>query len=85
MRRPLARMLLGATLIAGTATTACAVRERYYDHDRDDWHRWDNREDREYHRYLSENHRDNREFRDLSDQEKQDYWKWRHQSEGAAR
>lgn len=84
MNKHIVPLLFGATLLAGAFTSGCAVRAegrvRYYDRDHEDWHRWDNREDQEYRRYIKENRREYREFRELNDEEKRDYWNWRHQN-----
>jgi hypothetical protein len=80
--RHLRSILLSATLLVQVATTACAVRGetrlRIYDRDRDDWHNWDNHEDRVFRLYLGERHEEYREFRSLNDREKSEYWRWRH-------
>jgi hypothetical protein len=51
---------------------------RVYDQDHADWHRWDHDEDHAYRNYLSENHKDYRDFSKMSGDEKSQYWNWRH-------
>jgi hypothetical protein len=72
-------LLLLATVLLGSGTIAgCASRVRIYDQDHADWHRWDHNEDLAYRRYLSENHKDYRDFSKLSGDEQSQYWNWRH-------
>jgi hypothetical protein len=71
--------LLAAFLIpVAWSVSGCEARVRYYDTDHRDWHRWDDHEDVAYRGYLSEKHMDYREFNSLNDNEKKDYWNWRH-------
>jgi hypothetical protein len=63
---------------AGMASFGCSTHVRYYDADHNDWHRWDDHEDRAYRRYWDDKHSNYREFTSLNDNEKKDYWKWRH-------
>lgn len=70
--------LLAATMIAPVIGAGCAARVRYYDADHGDYHRWDDREDRAYHRYWNERREEYREWTKLNDREQRDYWKWRH-------
>jgi len=78
--RLLSSLLLAAALVAPVASTGCAARVsgRIYDRDHDDWHRWDDREDRAYRRYLSERREEYREFSRRNNDEQRDYWNWRH-------
>ena len=39
---------------------------------------WDDREDRAYQRWTTENHRDNRDCCRLKRREQSEYWNWRH-------
>jgi hypothetical protein len=76
MQRTIGSLLLIASL-AGPAA-GCAARVRIYDEPRRDYHRWDDREDRAYRRYLAEVRREYREFRSLDRHEQEEYWEWRH-------
>ncbi len=51
---------------------------RYYDRYHHDYHTWNEGEDHSYRIYLGERHRDYREFRLISRQRQNDYWRWRH-------
>jgi hypothetical protein len=75
--RPM-RKLINAVLLAGVlcGSSACAV--RVYDGPHHDYHRWDGNEDRVYRVYLTENHREYRDFNRLDKKEQEDYWAWRH-------
>jgi hypothetical protein len=75
MRRTIGSLLLIGSL-AGSA--GCAPRLRVYDEPRQDYHRWDGREDRAYRRYLAEQRREYREFRTLDRGEQERYFEWRH-------
>jgi len=78
----LGSLLLGAALATSAASVACAVRGeariRYYDRDHEDWHYWDNHEEDRYRAYLNNRHQEYRDFRSLNDDEKKQYWNWRH-------
>lgn len=51
---------------------------RYYDSNGRDWHDWNDNEELAYRRFLSESHRDYREFGRLDDRDQAEYWRWRH-------
>jgi hypothetical protein len=76
--RYFASMLLAAALVVGTAGAGCAGRVRIYDTERRDYHPWDRREDRAYHRYWNERHEPYRDYGKLDRDRQNDYWKWRH-------
>ena len=75
-------LLLSAALLGSLAGAGCAVRGegyvRYHDGDHDDRHRWDGHEEDHYRQYLRDRHMEYRQFNNLSDREKQEYWNWRH-------
>ena len=61
-------------------TVGCAERHYYrvddpYYHDN---HRWDPDEDRFYHQWEVETHREHREFRQRVPDEQKEYFTWRH-------
>ena len=74
------RRWIGSLLLIGSivGTTACFARVRIYDEPRQDYHRWDSREDRAYREFLRDVRREYREFRRLSRSEQDEYWRWRH-------
>ena len=84
MKRFLSTFLLGMTLLTPVALQAdhddkVKVKvKRYYDRDAKDWHEWNEREDRAYHRYLEEKHLNNRDWVRMKKEEQRDYWRWRH-------
>jgi hypothetical protein len=55
----------------------CAARVRYYDADDRDYHRWNARKDRAYHRYWDERRERYRNWKELNEKEQCDDWKWR--------
>ena len=72
-----AAMLISPLLITGCAGTRVGF--RVYDPYRQDYHRWDGDENRFYAQWSVENHRDgHREFRKLPPNERDEYWRWRH-------
>jgi hypothetical protein len=79
MKRFLAALLLGASLMAPVSAVA-EVHHRYYDRERRDWHAWNENENRAYRHWLTEERRERRyrEYRRLKAQEQLAYWRWRH-------
>jgi hypothetical protein len=74
----LGALVLSAAMFAPLLASGCAVRARYYDDYRHDYHRWDDREDRAYRVWLGERHYEYREFNRLDNDQQRDYWRWRH-------
>ena len=82
--------LLSAALIASTAIAPIALRaddhntaRTYHDKKHNDDHEWNNHEDQAYRVWAKENHRKNREFSKLKDNDQQAYWGWRHEHSDA--
>jgi hypothetical protein len=68
-----------AALIAPVAMKAADRPDRrYYDRDGRDYHTWNNQEDRAYRVYLTEQHRNYREFRRVKTVDQRAYFRWRH-------
>ncbi len=76
----LSALLLAAAVSSSLAGPACEHHAyRVYDPYYTDYHQWDNDEVAYYNQWSLETHRDpHREFRHLSDDEKKEYWTWRH-------
>jgi hypothetical protein len=76
--------LLGAALLAPVTVTIPQLRaddrdhKTYHDKQRNDDHEWNDREDKAYRIWAKENHRKYRDFGKLKDEERQQYWAWRH-------
>jgi hypothetical protein len=70
----------GATLLAVVLSTGCAVHAGYrvYDPYHGDYHVWDDHEGTYYNQWVTENHRDHRDFRKLNKEDQKRYWDWRH-------
>jgi len=51
---------------------------RVYDRAHNDYHNWDDNEDRFYRQYLTEKHKTYRVFAELKEKEQRAYWNWRH-------
>jgi hypothetical protein len=54
------------------------AREHIYDPDGNDYHAWDESEDRAYRRYWQSRHRAYRDYSRLNAREQSHYWSWRH-------
>jgi hypothetical protein len=79
MRRYLGSMLLAAALVASLVVfSGCAARGRVYDDEHRDYHYWNNDEVVYYQRWEVETHRDHRDFNRRRDDERREYWNWRH-------
>jgi hypothetical protein len=74
------RQLINAALVTVMlgGLCACTAGVRVYDEPHRDYHHWNHDEDRVYRVYLSQNHRDYREFNRLDKKEQEEYWNWRH-------
>jgi len=76
--------LLSAALIVPVAVTPTMLRadehhdHKYSDKDHNDEHEWNKHEDRAYRMWVKENHRKYRNFEKLKEDERQQYWGWRH-------
>lgn len=51
---------------------------RYYDRDYRDYHTWNEREARAYHRYWVEQRRREIAWERASARQRREYWRWRH-------
>lgn len=79
----LSLIIAAAAMTTAVFGTGCVARVRIFDADHQDYHQWDDREDRAYRRFLTERHQ---EYRSLSQQnadDQRDYWRWRHTHEDA--
>ena len=84
MHRYLTVLFVSAALAGSVAAKAdddhhaASRAQRYYDKDARDYHEWNQNENQVYRRYVTENHKRDREFAKTTRREKQDYYKWRH-------
>jgi hypothetical protein len=81
--RLIASLILSAALLAPMSiiaipTPQTSVQVRIYDRDHKDYHNWDDRENRAWGIYLTNNHKRQHEFTKANKREQSDYWKWRH-------
>lgn len=82
--RYVSSLLLAAALAAPMAVLATpppnddGVQIRVYDAHHKDYHNWDDRENRAWGIYLTNNHRKDHEFAKSSKREQASYWNWRH-------
>ena len=76
----LSALVLSTTLIGPVIAQSRAPQEkRYYDKSGKDYHTWNDNEDHAYRTYLTEQHRDYRDFNKVNKGQQQEYFKWRHQ------
>jgi hypothetical protein len=59
-------------------TAGCAPRVRYYDPYYHDYHYWNHDEVVYYQQWEHETHRQHVDFKNRSQAEQSEYWKWRH-------
>ncbi len=79
----IASIFLTAALLAPVAITAApapqaSVQVRVYDRSHNDYHNWDDNENRAWGQFLVENHRKSHEFSRANRKEQSQYWNWRH-------
>ena len=77
MRCCAAALLLAAVFTSAVSMLA-APQAPIYDEHHKDYHKWNDREERAWRRFLAANHRKYHEFGKASGQEQQEYWDWRH-------
>jgi hypothetical protein len=72
-------LFLTAVLGSSIAGIGCAAHVRVYDPYYTDYHTWNHDEVVYYNQWAVETHRDpHRDFRKLNENEKKEYWTWRH-------
>ena len=82
--RYISSLLLFAALATPVAIMAApgpnddGVQVRVYDSGHKDYHNWDDRENKSWGVYLSDNHKKDHEFSKSSMREQSNYWNWRH-------
>jgi hypothetical protein len=80
----IASLFLTAALAAPVSIMAvpvpqeASVQVRIYDKDHKDYHNWDDRENRAWGQYLTENHKKPHEFKKAKKREQSQYWNYRH-------
>ena len=76
------RWLAFVVLFAAPLLIGCSVRTSYgyrsYDPVYRDYHVYDRGEDIYYNQWVVETRRPHRDFRRLRDEDRREYWKWRH-------
>ncbi len=81
LSRLFSSLLLAAALLSPVvAITGCAANAGYrvYDPYYNDYHVWDNNEVTYYGTWETQTHRDHKDFSKRSDDEKKEYFTWRH-------
>jgi hypothetical protein len=74
-------LLTAASMASAVLSQACTGSVRLYDANFNDYHQWDDREDRAYRSYLLQQHQDYRAIGQLDAGEQHEYWTWRHAHE----
>jgi hypothetical protein len=75
--RSLAPLVLAGAIASPVFMAGCAVHARVYDPYHRDYHVWVT-EEPYYGQWERDTHRDHRDFNKRSDDEKKEYWDWRH-------
>jgi len=86
MPRFLNSLLLGAALVAPIALTTSTLRaddRRYHDAAHNDDHVWNAHENKAYRIWVKENHRKYLNFETLKEEDRANYWAWRHEHNDA--
>jgi hypothetical protein len=69
---------LAAPVVVVASPEPQSVQVRVYDRNHKDYHNWDDRENAAWNAYLSENHRNQHDYRKANKKEQDNYWAWRH-------
>jgi hypothetical protein len=72
-------VLIAAPILAVGCAAHTSYGYRVYDPGYSDYHVYDRNEEVYYNRWTVETNRPHRDFRKLRDDEKREYWKWRHE------
>ncbi len=86
LSRILSATVLGAALIGFTPTVSTLRADdhrKWHDNERNDDHEWNAREDKAYRIWVKEQHRKYKSFDKLKEDERQEYWRWRHEHNDA--
>ena len=83
VHRYISSLFLAAALATPVAIMAAEPQDgrdqvRVYDRDHKDYHTWDDKENRAYGQFRSENHKSSPEFSKASRKQQSQYWNWRH-------
>jgi hypothetical protein len=80
-------LLLAAAIAVPVVTTGCVVhaRARVYDPYDHDYHRWNGHEQHAYRQYWRDRSEQYRDYDQLNDAQKREYWEWRHHHSGTDR
>ena len=60
-----------------------AEEHRYHDASHNDEHEWNEHENKAYRIWLKDNHRKYKSFGAIREEERQSYWRWRHDHDDA--
>ena len=77
-----------AVPVALTSTNLLAAdkkaAQKYHDNAHNDDHEWNSQENKAYHIYAKQNHRNASDFNKLKEDDRQAYWGWRHDHSDAS-
>lgn len=73
-----AALVTPAVAFAAAPAQDASVSVRVYDPVHKDYHNWDDREDKAYRQYLTEQHIKYRDYKHATASRQRAYWKWRH-------
>ncbi len=86
MKSILKTSILAISLVGPVAmNTALKAQDRsYHDAGHNDDHAWNDHEDKAYRIWVKQNHRKYVAFGKLRDEDRENYWRWRHDHDDAA-
>ena len=86
MKTILTTTLMAAALIVPVTLVPVrlqAADQKYHDRAHNDDHEWNSHEDKAYRMWAKENHRKYAPFAKLKDDDRENYWAWRHEHSDA--
>jgi hypothetical protein len=65
-------------LVSEVNAQEASLQVRVYDGNHHDYHNWDSHEERAYRVYLTDHHREYRDYNHQSKKQQSNHWAWRH-------
>ncbi len=78
--------LMGVALIIPVTLAPSVLKaddHKYHDKGHNDDHEWNSHEDKAYRMWVKENHRKYQSFDKLREEDRENYWRWRHEHSDA--
>jgi hypothetical protein len=86
MKNFLTTALMGAALVIPVTLAPSQLKadaHKYHDKGHNDDHQWNSHEDKAYRMWAKENHRKYQNFEKLKEEDRENYWRWRHEHSDA--